>query len=280
MQVDWVRVTTRDGVMLDGVWQAAQGGLVDAVCMVHGTGGNFYSSSLLNDVAERFLSLGVGVMRVNTRGHDLMSSSATVNGSRRFGAAYEVVDDCRHDLAAWIDWLSANVGPRVLLVGHSLGAVKCLYAQTHEPSDTVVGVLSLSPPLLSHERFMRHPDADPFRASYALAMQRVQAGEPSALIEAKQPLALHISASGFVEKYGPDERYNYLRFVDKVTVPTLTTFGGVEVQHNLAFQQAPELLGALSRPVLVVPEGDHFYNGVRYALWQGVAGWLRGAFKS
>ncbi len=280
MNVDWVKVTTRDGVILDGVWQAAQGGLVDAVCMVHGTGGNFYSSSLLNDVAERFLSLGVGVMRVNSRGHDLMSSSATVKGSRRFGAAYEIVDDCRHDLAAWVDWLGANVGPRVLLVGHSLGAVKCLYAQAHEPNDAVVGVLAVSPPLLSHQRFMACADGEAFRASYAQALQRMQAGEPSALIEMKQPLPLVISAGGFVEKYGPDERYNYLRFIERVAVPTLTTFGGVEAAHNMAFQQAPELLAALQRSVLVVPDGDHFYSGVRYALWQGIAGWLRGAFKS
>ena len=52
-------------------------------------------------------------------------------GGRRQGAA-EIMDDCRHDLAAWLDWLRQRVGPHVGLLGHSLGAVKCLYASAHD----------------------------------------------------------------------------------------------------------------------------------------------------
>ena len=51
--------------------------------------------------------------------------------------AYEVVDDCRHDLAAWLDWLKQLAGPRLGLLGHSLGAVKCLYAQANQPDAAV-----------------------------------------------------------------------------------------------------------------------------------------------
>src|SRR5690242_5053299 len=109
MLVDLVQTTTRDGVRLDGAYQApgrpgAAALDVDAFVLVHGTGGNFYSSSLFDVLAELLLSLGAGVLRANTRGHDLMSNAATARGGRRLGAAYEVVDDCRHDLAAWLDW--------------------------------------------------------------------------------------------------------------------------------------------------------------------------------
>src|SRR5438128_1162149 len=120
MHVELVRTTTRDGVRLDGAFQAAAGGAglgLDGACLVHGTGGSFYSSVLL----------------ANTRGHDVVSNAATAQGGRHLGAAYEVVDDCRHDLAAWLDWLRQRVGSRLALIGHSLGAVKCLYATAHEP---------------------------------------------------------------------------------------------------------------------------------------------------
>ena len=40
------------------------------------------------------------------------------------GAAYEVVDDCQHDLAGWLGWLRQNVGQHVALLGHSMGALK------------------------------------------------------------------------------------------------------------------------------------------------------------
>ena len=56
----------------------------------------------------------------------------TARGGLRLGAAYETVDDCRFDLLAWVAWLRQHVGPRVALAGHSLGAVKCLYAAAHD----------------------------------------------------------------------------------------------------------------------------------------------------
>src|SRR5437879_2203100 len=110
MLVDLVQTTTRDGVRLDGAYRTPPRPgpgppPVDGVCFVHGTGGCFYTSTLFDQFADRFLELGCAVLRVNTRGHDIISTAATPRGGVRAGAAYEVVDECRHDLAAWVDWL-------------------------------------------------------------------------------------------------------------------------------------------------------------------------------
>src|SRR5262245_38568471 len=153
MLVDLVSVTCRDGVRLDGIRLAPPSpgsGPLDAVVCVHGTGSNFYGSTLFDAIAAKLLELNVAVVRINTRGHDLMSTAATPRGGRRLGAAYEVFDDCRHDLAAWIAWAKANCGPRLGLIGHSSGAVKCLYAMAHEPDDAVGRLVAVSPPRLSH----------------------------------------------------------------------------------------------------------------------------------
>ena len=85
------------------------------------------------------------MLRVNTRGHDPVSTAATARGGRRQGAAYEAVDDCRHDVAAWLDWLRPRAGPRVGLLGHSMGAVKCLYAPAQEPDLRPACVIALIP---------------------------------------------------------------------------------------------------------------------------------------
>ena len=166
MQVDLVQVTTRDGLRLDGMLQAPAAGAapalaVDGFCLVHGTGGNFYSSTLFDAVGERLLQLGCAVLRVNTRGHDGISTAQTAKGGRRLGAAYEVVDDCRHDLAAWVDWLRQQAGPRVGLIGHSLGAVKCLYALAQEPQIGVACIVGVSPPRLSYSWFCTSPEGSP-----------------------------------------------------------------------------------------------------------------------
>ena len=57
-----VKTTTRDGFQLDGAFQQPGGERVgelsvDGFCLIHGTGGNFYSSSLLRDLAERLLAI-------------------------------------------------------------------------------------------------------------------------------------------------------------------------------------------------------------------------------
>jgi dienelactone hydrolase len=287
--VDLVQTTTRDGLRLDGIYQApAQIGApavgIDAFCLVHGTGGNFYGSTLFDSFAERFLGLGCGVLRVNTRGHDGISTAVTARGGLRQGAAYEVVDDCRHDIAAWIDWLRQRAGPRIGLVGHSSGAVKCLYAAAQEGNPALTGVIALSPPRLSYSWFCSSPQGPEFLETYSQAEGHVQSGKPQTLLEVKLPLPFVITAAGYVEKYGPDERYNFLKFVTGVACPTLITLGAVEVTNNMAFQGLSEALGALAEKhqrlqVKVVEGADHFYTGRRSEAVGCVEAWLRSALR-
>src|SRR5262249_47900969 len=153
MLVDLVHTVTRDDIRLNGVFHAAAGPTsigVDGVCLIHGSGSNFYSSTLLAALAERVQALGCGVLRGHNRGDDWISRATTSGGGRRLGATYEIVDDCRHDLAAWIGWLRERAGPRIGLVGHSLGAIKCLYAAAHERGLDIAWVVALSPPRLSY----------------------------------------------------------------------------------------------------------------------------------
>jgi pimeloyl-ACP methyl ester carboxylesterase len=284
MLVDLVQTTTADGVRLDGAFQTPTVGKaalgLDALCFVHGTGGNFYSSTLFDGLAERLLQLGCGVLRVNTRGHDLVSTAATARGGRRLGAAYEVGDDCRHDIRAWLDWLRRRAGPRVGLVGHSFGAVKCLYALAREPGLEAACVVALSPPRLSHAVFAASPQGREFLDTYALAERDVASGRGQALLDVRLPLPYVITAEGYVEKYGPEERYDFVKFVAAVPCPTLITWGGIEVENNMAFRGAPEavaeVVGKGGRVRCeVIPGADHFYSGVREQVIARAESWLR-----
>jgi alpha/beta superfamily hydrolase len=194
------------------------------------------------------------------------------------------VDDCRHDVAAWVSWLAERTGPRVGLLGHSLGAVKCLYALAQDPRQPVACVVAVSPPRLSYSWFCSSPQAQAqdFLATCALAQQHVDRGEPAALLDVKLPLPFVITAAGYLEKYGPEERYNYLKLVAGVPCPTLVTHGSLEVESNMAFHGAPEALEAL-RPrcprlsAQTIAGADHFYTGVGEELAARVESWLRSA---
>jgi alpha/beta superfamily hydrolase len=283
MQVDLVQVTTRDGVRLDGTYQpatAVSALSVDAVCMVHGTGGNFYGSTLFDELAALLMTFGCSVLRINTRGHDGISTAMSRQGGRRLGAAYELVDDCRHDLTAWIDWLKQQKAQRIGLIGHSLGAVKCLYALAHEPTLAVQCVIAISPPRLSYSWFCANPEAPLFLETFGTAEQRMTAGEPNALIDVKVPLPIAITAAGYVEKYGSEERYNFVNFAASVPCSSLITFGSVEMANNMAFRGSPEAianLGTRARRITVetIDGADHFYSGVRGELIDRIEAWLR-----
>lgn len=284
MLVDLVRIPTPDGFLLDAILQRPATRLTrqlpDAICFIHGTGSNFYSSTLFEFLAQRFLEQGLAVLRANTRGHDGISTAVTEKGGVRLGAAYETVDACRHDLTALADWLRDNVGPRTIFLGHSVGAVKCLYAAAHEPAFAGVdSLVLLSPPRLSYEWFCSGPKREEFLASYRLAEAKVQEGQGGALLDVKMPLPYVSSAASYLEKYGPEERYHFVRFLPMVRTPSLFLFGTVEVEKNVAFQQSPDLIGArkAKQPgldVVVIPGGDHFYTGVRDAAWQAIETWL------
>ena len=283
MIVDLVQTVARDGVRLDGMFQQASippQVPLDALCLVHGTGGSFYSSTLFDHLGERLLALGVSVLRVNTRGHDGISTAQTARGGRRQGAAYENGDDCRHDLVAWLDWLRHRTGSRVGLLGHSSGAVKALYAAAHEPQLGAACIIAVSPPRLSYSTFCESSNGPDFLVAFAEAERLIQAGTPGVLMDVRLPLPYVITAAGYVEKYGPDERYNYLRFLRTVTCPTLVTLGEIEVANNMAFAGTPDELARLGEclPGLrteVIAGADHFYTGVREALLEAVDKWLR-----
>jgi pimeloyl-ACP methyl ester carboxylesterase len=280
---DLVRIQTRDGVRLEGMLQMPQGATssldVDVACFVHGTGGNFYSSTMFDALGEGLLSRGCAVLRVNTRGHDVISNAVTSKGGQRLGAAYEVMDDCRHDLTAWIDLLKQRFGTRIALVGHSSGAVKCIYALAHEIQLRADRLVAISPPRLSYSWFCGSAQAVEFLEFHRRAENEVAQGRATALLEVDFPLPFVITAAGYLEKYGPDERYDYLKLIGSVRCPILVTFGSIEVEKNVAFAQSPEALEQLRQrhphiESTTIQGADHFYTAVREDLVETVAHWL------
>lgn len=283
MLVDLVSVATADGVKLDGALHPASEDAVrslgiDAVLMLHGTGSNFYSSSLWAAIIPRMTAWGVPVLAVNTRGHDGISTARQNQGRYLGGAAYEIFDESRQDVTAWVAFLAARGCQRVALLGHSSGAVKAVYSQAHEPHAAVKCLLALSPPRLSHAHFAASPQASIFLQEFAEAKTHVDAGRPNALMEVKFPLPFVVTAAGYLDKYGPDERYNILKFLDRVPCPALFTYGSVELE-NVAFRGMPELIEAAAEKGAKVSEAvvagaDHLYSGVGTELVARLEKWL------
>ncbi|HEX4148296.1 MAG TPA: alpha/beta fold hydrolase, partial [Pirellulales bacterium] len=206
----------------------------------------------------------------------------TARGSpqqRFIGSAYERVHECLHDVAGWLAWLRDYGFERVVLVGHSLGAVKAIYSLAEASHPAVTAVAALSPPRLSYEHFAAGARGAGFAAEYARIAALVEAGQGEQLVEVRFPLPYIVTAAGYVDKYGPAARYDLLHLVGRVPCPLLLTYGTVEVQQGMAFRGVPEALAELPGyrqrfEVALVAGADHIYAGCHGELAARVLGWL------
>lgn len=285
MQVELVRTLTRDNLRLDGALAPAvearsvSKGSPAAAILLHGVAGNFYTSSTFEPLVPSLQQIGLDVLLANTRGHDSVFGAVQGFMRRRFGAAYEIVDECRHDIAAWIDFLAARGHERIALIGHSLGAIKSVYFQAHDKHPNVAAIVAASPPRLSYSAFMNAPESSTFFESMSTAQQLVSEGRGDELFTSKFPFPLLITGNAYVDKYGPAERYNILNFADQVPCPALFTYGSKELdQGRIAFAGLPdalrELPGSDRRKITIVDGADHMYSGVADKLAQVITSLL------
>ena len=274
------RVTTADGLRLEGLFLApsnkASEAPVDAALLLHGAGGNFYAPAPYDALVDQLLDRGVAVLRANTRGHDILSGSG--GGRTPQGAAFESVDACRKDIAAWCERLAELGNDRVALVGHSLGALKAVYGAVEDKPASVTRLVAISPPLLSYARFKESDRAEAFLATVARAEAHLAEARGHELLQVTFPIPLYITAASYIDKYGPAERYNLLRLVPRLTTPTLFTFGRLELDGNPAFtglpEQVREHVDSDQFTVDVVEGANHFYSDAYNGLREAVVAWL------
>ena len=284
MIVDLVHVKTRDAVRLDGTWRkpdpehASQLG-VDVVILHHGVGGNFYGPGMFDQYSDALRDRGCAVLRVNNRGHDPISRAVVGEGVKRLGAAYEDMEDCRHDWEAWVDFAQAAGYRRIGLWGHSLGATKSIYYMATQRDPRVTCVVAGSPPRFSYSAYAALDQGAVFRQTAAQAQQYVDAGHPETLIDTMHPIPLLVTAEVFIQKYGPEEKYDILKHLPKVQCPLLVMVGTAEAQTMMAFQGLPPLLekqaAAMDRMTFAsIPGADHAYTHQRDYVWGVVSRWL------
>lgn len=284
MQAELVHITTSDDIRLDGALHTADLSTqrhhsLDAIICLHGAGSNFYASRPFDSLTRALCQQSISLLRVNTRGHDGVWTTATTAGLRRLGGAYERVDECRLDIAAWVKFLTTRGYQRIGLLGHSLGAIKAIYASAHEPLEAVRRLIAVSPPRLSYRFFREIRRSGEFFDIYLTAKQLVADQQGTTLLDVSFPLPSQITAAGFIDKYGPAERYDILPLLDRLPCPTLITFGELELEHNEIFATMPAAIaakdnGSLPPSVITIPRADHMYSGVCDELARRLIDWL------
>jgi pimeloyl-ACP methyl ester carboxylesterase len=288
MHVELVRTATEDGLRLDGALRARLPGAthrlsVDAVLCLPGVAGNFYTSSTFDGIVPQLRDLGLAVLTGNTRGHDSVFMANVGGVPKRLGAAYEIVDDCRYDVAAWLELLTLHGYERVVLLGHSLGAIKAVYSQASQAHPAVRAVIALSPPRLSYPLLVNSPESSLFSETLRGAEKLAAEGRGDELFLAKSPYPLLISAAAYLDKYGKADRYDLLNFAGKLSCPTLFTYGSRELKTGGSpfagiVDTLHSLPGSPLREIATIDRADHFYTGCHDLLATTLVQWLENKF--
>jgi len=141
-----IRFITGDRLELQGLYYPADG---PALLHVHGLDGNFYENRFIDALAEACVRRNVALLTFNNRGHDYISDiiveSDTGPGYRQLGGMYETLGECVEDIRAAANRLSAHGHRKLILQGHSHGALKALH-YLHATGDERVAALSLLSP--------------------------------------------------------------------------------------------------------------------------------------
>jgi len=281
MLVDLHLMTTEDGVTLPAALfpptGERRGRAIDAVVLNPGTGANFWHPTM-TEVALELAARGYPALTLSTRGHDLVFRDARNN--RYLGASYERIADCGLDYTAAIRWLVEQGAQRIALYGHSLGCTKATYYAAHDPHPALAALIAVAGPRWSASLYESSAWAEPFRATKRQAEELVAAGRGGELFEARFPMALPMTAAGWLDKYG-GETYNLARWAQGIRVPVLRIDcgldEGLQVVHMAGQFEDLQRLAPNPHHRHVVLEGvDHFFTrpGSAKKVGEAVVAWL------
>lgn len=262
-----VSLPTAD-IPLDGLWYPPPATPREAVMLMHGNGGNFYSGPV-RFLPRHLVPRCYACFAFNRRGHDTL----TTRTREPEGNAFQTAGQSRADNVTAREFTAARGFPAPILVGHSNGG---LYAARHvadHPGARALVLLSAhcgGPDMLT-------------RASSLGLLAGGQQAELSArareLVAADQPRALMLmpgwwyvtSAASYL-----DMERNVPRLLEaaaRIRCPVLYVRGELEDRE---LYPAEDFAAHAGGPVdvRVIPGSGHFYTGFEDQVGQLVADWL------
>jgi pimeloyl-ACP methyl ester carboxylesterase len=271
-----VYAESEDGYLLEGALFTPASGGRDALPVVwmHGFTGHFAEQHQVT-IGRRLAARGHLFLTGNNRGHHVGTYLANLRGGEplRGGGYWERFEDAPHDLSAWIGFVTGLGFPRVVLVGHSLGALKVVHYLGNRSDDRIAGLVSASGPVRLGQRLREAPE----RA--ALAERMVADGRGDELLPG-DGTPFGTSAANLLSRLRADlDVYGLVASdppVARVRCPLLFVLGSEE--PNIGLEADLETLRRNARAAsrvdtLYVPGADHLYRGREDAVAEALGDW-------
>jgi esterase/lipase len=292
MNTQFLRITTEDKIILQGIIYRPDKLGSKAYLHIHGMSGNFYENRFLDVMAEELTKNGYAFMSINTRGHDVIADfpiSGPKEEYKRIGDAYEIFEECLLDIKPAIDYLQQNGYTEIILCGHSLGAVKVAYyiAKTQDPR--IKKLILMSPPdmigLAEAESY--HKDL------LQQAQKMISEGRGEELLPIEIWDDYRLSAKTYVNLNTRDYPVDVFNTYDKnkpsilseIRIPTFAFLGEKDDAAILPQREALETIKAkmINAPIFdidIIEGAPHSYFGREEIMAKKIIEWLKKSVKN
>jgi pimeloyl-ACP methyl ester carboxylesterase len=276
-EIVWIK--TDDGIEHDGVVLRPTGPATGTVVVwMHGFTGHFSEPHQIR-IGRYLAERGHVFVSGDNRGKHYGANMGEWEGPFRIGGAWwELVSESWIDIKSWLDYAASALAPRrLVLAGHSYGAVKVTWYQGVRQDPRLAGLISASGPV-------RPPSQRPELAGEALALakQMVAAGRELDLLpfgSTGRPGSLSARtvvdrAESLVDTYGMASDESPL---SKIRCPFLAILGTKEPAIG-----APADLDTIKKnarsssyaETALIEGANHLYHGCEVAVAEAIHGWL------
>ncbi len=282
MKTTFCRTTTADNLRLEGLLFEPDKKSSTGVLHIHGMAGNFYENIFLDSMAEEYTKAGYAFLTVNTSGHDFiadLSIAGEKESYKRVGQIFEKFEDCISDIDAWLKFFKSKGYDKLILQGHSLGAVKIVYYLHKKPESNLVALIIASPPdMLGSTRV--EAEKKNFERDFAEAKKLVAEGKGKVFLSnmiwswyyISAETYLNIIADGAEADVFPILRGGDFKELESVKIPILAFYGGTD--HATVFSPEKDLKNEKSKTLLIgTASHSYFKHEKQTAL--AVVNWLK-----
>lgn len=276
MRFNIVSATTSDSLSLKGLLTQPETNTSQLILHIHGMAGDMYSNSYYNAMYNDYPSADWAFMCVQHRGTGTVTEVLKGEEVILQGNAYEVFEDCVHDIDAWVTKANQLGFKNIWLQSHSLGPSKVAYYMQQTQDPRVSGLIFISPSDMIG--LVHTPQAiNTHKELLAEAEQLVKQGQGSKLLSKPLWENIILSASSYVSFFANKARcgvfnYNQVRTdwdtVNQLSLPVLAFAGTKDdgivpiKDAHLAMQQLEQELKHSPRVKTVVfQEAEHDFAG-------------------
>jgi len=268
VKLEQVRLTTSDGVRLDGiVYRPTDKPRPVGLMLVHGLGGSFYEA-YFPYLGRAATEQGMVVLALNMRDHD--------TGPKTFDFT-----DNQSDIAAGLEHLRRLGARKVVLLGQSMGTNRVLYYQAASRDPAIVATVLVSGPgdlfewnVWQFGQRRAHKTVDD-----ALRMQAEGRNRDLMLVELG-PLGKALYTPRYLLSLrGPNAKSDPYQNIQKVKNPLLILQGKADklIEADIAERLRKAGINNPKVDVLYVDGADHGFSLQQPVLADRVLNWIKSA---